>query len=125
MQIEQPNELSNFNHPPHRTMETKMKLSLTTLAFVIALAPAALADSYSPYNPAGANTNDPGSAPLMRDVAPRVFTRDAAALANTADPGEAPFAKDPVIKYRGQPHDPAALADTADPDSVHVFRSRR
>jgi len=102
-----------------------MKLSLATLAFVVALAPAAMADSYSPYNPAGANTSDPGSAPLMRDVAPRVFVRDAAALANTADPGEAPFMKDPVVRYRGQPNDPAALADTTDPESVHVFRNSR
>jgi hypothetical protein len=73
-----------------------MKRLLTTLALVLVLAPAAMAQSYSVYDPAHANTADPGSAPLMRDPAVRGFTRDN-----------------------------AATADTADPESVHVWRNGR
>jgi hypothetical protein len=111
-------------------METKMKRFLTTLALVTLLAPAALAQSqgnakYSPYNPEFANTSDPGSAPLMRDRAPRTFIKDNAALANTSDPGSAPLMVDAPPAYRGQPTDAPALADTTDPESVHVFRNSR
>jgi hypothetical protein len=100
-----------------------MKRLLTTLALVLVLAPAAMAQSYSVYDPAHANTADPGSAPLMRDPAVRGFTRDNAALANTADPGSAPLMRDPAV--RGFTRDNAATADTADPESVHVWRNSR
>jgi hypothetical protein len=106
-------------------METDMKRLLTTLALVLVLAPAAMAQSYSNYDPAHANTADPGSAPLMRDRAPAAFVRDNAALANTADPGSAPLMVDPPASYRGIKTDPAAIADTADPESVHVWRNSR
>ena len=96
-----------------------MKRLLTTLALVTLLAPAALAQSqqnaYSTYNPEFANTSDPGSAPLMRDRAPRTFSKDNAALANTSDPGSAPFMVDAPPAYRGQPTDAPALANTSDP----------
>ena len=95
-----------------------MKRFLTTLAPVTLLAPAALAQDfsrYSTYNPEFANTSDPGSAPLMRDRAPRTFTKDNAALANTSDPGSAPLMVDTPPSYRGQPTDAPALADTSDP----------
>jgi hypothetical protein len=97
-----------------------MKRLLTTLALVLVLAPAAMAQSYSTYDPAHANTADPGSAPLMRDPVVHGFTRDNAALANTADPGSAPLMRDPAV--RGFTRDNAATADTADPESVHVWR---
>jgi hypothetical protein len=100
-----------------------MKRLLTTLALVLVLAPAAMAQSYSAYDPAHANTADPGSAPLMVDRAPSGFTRDNAALANTADPGSAPLMVDRPV--RGFTRDNAATADTADPESVHVFRNSR
>lgn len=102
-----------------------MKRLLTTLALVLVLAPAAMAQSYNVYDPAHANTADPGSAPLLRDRAPRVFVRDNAALANTADPGSAPQMIDAPATYRGIKTDPAAIADTTDPESVHVFRNSR
>jgi hypothetical protein len=100
-----------------------MKRFLTTLALVMVLAPAAMAQSYSTYDPAHANTADPGSAPLMVDRPAHGFTRDNAALANTADPGSAPLMVDRPV--RGFTPDNAALADTADPESVHVFRNSR
>ena len=62
---------------------------------------------------------------MMRDVAPRTFTRDAAALANTSDPESAPLMIDRPATYRGIASDPAATADTSDPGSVHVFRNSR
>ena len=99
-------------------METEMKRFLTTLALVTLLAPAALAQDasrYSPYNPEFANTSDPGSAPLLRDRAPRTFVKDNAALANTSDPGSAPLMVDAPPAYRGQPTDAPALANTSDP----------
>jgi hypothetical protein len=102
-----------------------MKRFLTTLALVLVLTPAAMAQSYSTYDPAHANTADPGSAPLMQDRAPRAFVRDNAALANTADPGSAPLMVDRPATYRGFAADPAATADTTDPESVHVFRNSR
>lgn len=93
-----------------------MKRFLTTLALVTLLAPAAMAQSYSPYNPAGADTSDPNSARLAHDPAPRMFTRDAAALANTSDPNSAPLAIDAPAAHRGRPTDAAGLADTSDPE---------
>jgi hypothetical protein len=96
-----------------------MKRFLTTLALVAFLAPAAMAQSqtnaYSPYNPAGADTSDPGSAPLMHDRAPRTFIKDGPALANTSDPGSAPQMIEAPVRYRGQPTDGPATADTSDP----------
>jgi len=92
-----------------------MKRFLTTLALVVVLAPTAMAQSYKVYDPAHANTADPGEAPLVKDVAPRYFINDAAARANTADPGEAPLMKDAPAFFRGQPTDAPALANTSDP----------
>jgi hypothetical protein len=105
-------------------METDMKRFLTALALVALFASAATARSYSPYNPAGADTSDPGSAPLVRDRAPRVFTPDAAARANTRDPGSAPLTVERPAAHRGRPLDAAGRADTSDPGPVHRFRSR-
>jgi hypothetical protein len=105
-------------------METGMKRFLTALAFVALFASAATARSYSPYNPAGADTSDPGSAPLVHDYAPRVVTPDAAGRANTRDPGSAPLTVGRRAHYRGRPLDAAGRADTSDPGSVHKFRSR-
>jgi hypothetical protein len=103
-------------------METEMKRLLTALAFAVVLVPTAMAQAqtfgssaYSPYNPAGANTSDPESAPRMHDRAPRTFANDAAARANTSDPGSAPLMSDPPATYRGLSSDPAATANTRDP----------
>jgi hypothetical protein len=117
-------------HTTDQNMETEMKRFLTTVALVSLLASPALAqsrgsNSYSPYNPAHADTSDPGSAPLMHDRAPRAFSRDAAALANTSDPESAPLMTDPPVRYHGRPNDVPGLADTSDPESVHVFRNSR
>ena len=62
-----------------------------------------------------ANTSDPNSAPLARDLHHGV-SNDAAARANTSDPNSAPLKRD--AKKRGPSNDAAARANTRDPNSA-------
>ena len=67
-EIDGPKQFCEATH--FKSWRLTMKRFLTTLALVLVLAPAAMAQSYSTYDPAHANTADPGSAPLMVDRAP-------------------------------------------------------
>jgi hypothetical protein len=100
-----------------------MKRIFQLAAFMVVIATPALAQSYSPYNPAGADTSDPGSAPLLSSRGAGTFTPDAAAKADTSDPGSAPRMPDATAGHRRTPNDPAGRADTSDPGSVHTFRN--
>ena len=89
-----------------------IKIATVAAIFAVSMSGAAFA-----LDAAGkANTRDPNSAPVARDVRTNGISNDAAARANTSDPNSAPLKRD--AKRRGVANDAAARANTRDPNSA-------
>ena len=92
-------------------------IKIIALAAIVAGSMSGAAVAAGANDAAGrANTTDPNSAPIARDVGRKASPNDAAGRANTADPNSAPIARDSGRK--ASPNDAAGRANTKDPNSA-------